>query len=106
MNAELAPLHGRLLRQPGEFETLLQRVARIEALNRTLQQWTREPWLASIRVANLREDTLVVYSENAAALTSLRYRRDALLAWFRDQHGISVNKLQTSVKPRRSAGRV
>ena len=104
MNADPALLHGRLLQQPGDFEPLLQRVRRLQALDGLLQGWTSEPWLAAIRVANLRGDTLVVYADNAAALTALRYRRESLLDWLQQQ-GVPVLKLDLRVRPRpREAG--
>ena len=99
MNADPALLHGRLLQQPGDFEPLLQRVRRLQALNSLLQRWTSEPWLTAIRVANLRGETLVVYADNAAALTALRYRRDSLLGWLQQQ-GVPVLKLDMRVRPR------
>lgn len=105
-NADPALLHGRLLQQPGDFEPLLHRVRRIEALDRALHQWTTEPWLAAIRVANLREDTLVVFADRAANATTLRYRRDDLLAYLRERHGLNVDRLEVKVRPGTARGRV
>lgn len=105
-NADLAPLHGRLLQQPGEIESLLQRVRRVEALDRAMRQWTNESWLAAIRVANLRGETLVVFSDSAASLTTLRYRREDLLAYLRERHGIPVNRLEARVRPGPTRARV
>lgn len=98
MNAEPALLHGKLLAQPGDFETLLERVRRIEALDRALHQWSNESWLANIRVANFRGDTLVVFSDSAASLTTLRYQRETLLAWLRERHGLPVNRIEARVR--------
>lgn len=98
MNADPALLHRRLLQQPGDFEPLLQRVQRLQALNRLLQGWTSEPWLSAIRIANLRGDTLVIYADNAAAMTSLRYRSESLLDWLKQQ-GVPVLKLDLRIRP-------
>lgn len=97
--ADPALLHGRLLQQSGDIEPLLQRVRRIEALDRALHQWTAEPWLAAIRVANLRGDTLVVFADSASAATALRYRRLELLDYLRQRHGLSVNRIEAKVRP-------
>ena len=95
-----ASLHSRLVQQAGEdVETLLQRVRRIEALDRALHEWSSEPWLSAIRVANLREDTLVVFSDNASAATTMRYRREDLLTYLRERHGLDVGRLETKVRP-------
>jgi hypothetical protein len=84
----------------------MQRVRRIETLDRALHQWSREPWLSAIRVANLRGDTLVVFSDNAAAATTMRYRREDLLAYLRERHGLAVGRLETKVRPRSARRRV
>lgn len=97
--ADPALLHGRLLQQPGDIEPLLQRVRRIEALDRALHLWTGEPWLAAIRVANLRGDTLVVFADSASAATALRYRRDDLLDYLRQRHGLAVSRIEAKVRP-------
>ena len=94
-----ALLHSRLLQQPGDIETLLQRVKRIESLDRAVHQWTGEPWLSAIRVANLRGDTLVVFSDSATAATMLRYRRADLITYLREQHGLEISRLETKVRP-------
>ncbi|THD02055.1 hypothetical protein B1810_16325 [Panacagrimonas perspica] len=96
----------RLLQQPGDFETLLQRVQRIETLDRAVHQWIVEPWLSAIRVANLRGDTLVVFSESAAAATMLRYRRDDLMSYLRQRHGLVVSRIETKVRPGAARRRV
>lgn len=105
-NADPAPLLGRLLQQPGEFVSLLQRVRHIEALDRALHQWSSEPWLATIRVANLRGDTLVLFADRAANATTLRYRRDDLLTFLREQHGLAVQRIEVKVRPGSTGRRV
>lgn len=101
-----ALLHSRLLEQAGDVETLLQRVRRIETLDRALHQWSTERWLSAIRVANLRGDTLVVFADNAAAATTMRYRREDLLTYLRERHGLEVGRLETKVRPGSARGRV
>lgn len=94
-----ALLLSRLLQQPGDFETLLQHVQRIETLDRAVHQWMVEPWLSAIRVANLRGDTLVVFSESAAAATMLRYRREDLMTYLHERHGLVIRRIETKVRP-------
>lgn len=98
MSAEPSRLHGRLLKKPGDLESLLDRIQRIEALDRVLHQWSNESWLANIRVANLRGDTLVVFSDSAASLTTLRYQRENLLTWLREHHGLAISRIEARVK--------
>ncbi len=101
-----ALLHSRLLQKAGDFEPLLQRVRRIEMLDRAVHQWTGEPWLSAIRVANLRGDTLVVFSDSATAATMLRYRREDLMTYLREQHGLEISRLETKVRPGTTRRRV
>jgi len=101
-----ALLHNRLLQQAGDVETLLQRVRRIETLDRALHQWASDPWLSAIRVANVRGDTLVVFSDNAAAATTMRYRREDLLTYLREQHGFGFGRLETKMRPGSARRRV
>lgn len=99
MSAELAPLHGRLLQQPGEFDNLLQRIRRIEALDHALRLWLGDTSPGAIRVANLRGETLVVFADSAASLTSLRFQQEALLAYLRERHGIPLSRIDAKVRP-------
>jgi hypothetical protein len=101
-----ALLHSRLLQQTGDVETLLHRVRRIEALDRAVHQWSSDPWLSAIRVANVRGDTLVVFSESAAAATTMRFRREDLLDYLRQRHGIELSRLETKVRPGSTRRRV
>lgn len=102
MTADPSPLHGRLVGKPGEFGGLLEQVRRIEALNLALRQWTNDPWLNSIRVANLRGDTLVLFADNAAVATTLRYQREALAAYLRERCGLAINRIEAKVRPSRT----
>lgn len=99
VSAEPALLLGRLLQQPGEFDSLLQRVRRIEALDHALRLWLGDPTPGAIRVANLRGETLIVFADSAASLTKLRYQQESLLAYLRERHGIPVNRLDAKVRP-------
>lgn len=102
MTADPSSLHGRLAGSPGELSGLLDQVRRIEALNRALRQWTKDPWLDSIRVANLRGDTLVLFADNAAVATALRYRREALGAYLDERCGLRIKRIEAKVRPSRT----
>lgn len=99
MNPELMPLHRRVARDPGELQPLLQRVDEIEALQKICRRWSSEPWMGALRVVNVRGQTLVVHAESAAALTALRYRREALLAYLREHGRWPLTRLETRVRP-------
>lgn len=99
MQEEAQPLLPRL-RTPGSpLGELLDRAERISALNQALRQWTQEPWFDSIRLVNLRGDTVVLFATNAAALVPLRYRQQALLAFLQERFQLPCVKVTTKVQP-------
>tara|TARA_R110000787_G_scaffold12074_9_gene39231 strand:+ start:329 stop:664 length:336 start_codon:yes stop_codon:yes gene_type:complete len=100
-NAEPALLHGRLQAQPGKLENLFDLVRQIRELDDAVSAWLGDSEQQSVRVANLRAETLVVFSDNAAATTRLRYQREDLLEHLRQHHGFDVYRLEIKVKPRR-----
>lgn len=99
MHDDARSLLGTLKRQSPQLRSLLDRAAWIAALNRELRQWTREPWFDSIRLVNVRGDTVVLFASSAAALVPLRYRQQALLAFMREHLQLDCVKIETKVKP-------
>lgn len=97
---ELTPLHGRIRQEPGSLLGLLTRVDRIDLLNRALRGWTTEPWLNAIRVANASDEALILFADNAAVLTTLRYKREALLLYLREQYGQPFSRIEARVRPK------
>ena len=77
----------------------LTRAQQFAAINRSLPQWCAEPWVGQIRIANLRDQTVVVFSASAAALVPLRHRSQAFLAWLRDHHRLDCSRLEAKVRP-------
>ncbi|SEQ93293.1 Protein of unknown function [Solimonas aquatica] len=78
----------------------LARLRQLQAINQSLPQWCAEPWVKQLRVANLREGVVVVYSASATALVPLRHRSNAFLRWLKDYHGLDCQRLALSVRPR------
>src|SRR3546814_6288654 len=55
-------------------------------INRSLPSWCAEPWVRQIRVANIRGQTVVVFSASASALVPLRHRSSTFLLWLNDHY--------------------
>lgn len=96
------------MRDPQSLEQLLKRMPGVGSLtraqhlaviNRSLPYWCAEPWIAQIRVANLRNRTVVVFSGSAAALVPLRHRGQAFLDWLKNHHGLDCDRLEAKVRP-------
>jgi hypothetical protein len=77
----------------------LTRARRLSEINRHLSEWSPEPWVAHLRIANVRGDTLVIYSISATALVPLRYRSASLLAWLGSRYQLVCTRVETRVRP-------
>ncbi|HET8883147.1 MAG TPA: hypothetical protein VFM56_13300 [Solimonas sp.] len=77
----------------------LSQVQRLTDINRSLPSWCAEPWVRQIRVANVRGQTVVVFSASAAALVPLRHRSSAFLHWLNDRYRLSCTRLDAKVRP-------
>ncbi len=99
MHDDAALLIGTLRQQRSALHDLVERAERISALNNALRQWTQEPWFQSIRLANIRGDTVVLFASNAAALVPLRYRQQDLLRFLSQVLKLECTKLETKVRP-------
>lgn len=93
------PIGDWLRQQPSELRGLLDRARLLADINRALPSWSAEPWVALIRVANVRGETLVIHARTAAALVPLRYRSTALLAWLNQRFRLGCTKTEAKVKP-------
>lgn len=77
----------------------LARLQCLADINRSLSSWCAEPWVRQLRVANIRGQTVVVFSASAAALVPLRLRSSAFLAWLNDRYRLSCTRLDAKVRP-------
>lgn len=93
------PLQQWLSHQPGELRVLLARAQQLADINKALQQWNSEPWLAQIHLANIRNDTLVIFSSSAAALVVLRNRQKALLDFINQRFHLTCTLIEAKVRP-------
>lgn len=64
-----------------------------------MREWSDEPWLAQIRLANIRNGTLVLHSSSAAALIQLRQHQRGLLDYLNQRFQIRCDQLEARVRP-------
>lgn len=93
------PLQLWLNAQPKSINDVLSRAHRLAEINSALKHWSDEPWLAHVRVANVRNGTVVLFSASAAALVPLRYCTQELLAWLNQRFQLNCSRLETKVRP-------
>ncbi|HSW13712.1 MAG TPA: DciA family protein [Solimonas sp.] len=98
-NLDGKPIGDWLRQQPADVRGLFDRARLIADMNRALPTWSAEPWITQIRVANVRDETLVIHAYSAAALIPLRYRKQQLLAWFNDRFQLQCQKIEAKVRP-------
>lgn len=80
---------------------LLTRAGMLRKVQQCLHQHFDEPWARHLRVANIRDATLVLFVDNAASLTRVRFLEARILGVVRDELRHTVWKLEARVKPRR-----
>lgn len=97
---EAEPLQNWLNQQPQSVRELLTRAQRLTAINNELQrQWSSEPWIKSIRIANIRGNTVVIFTQTAASLVPLRYRKASLLGLLKEQFNLTCTEIDAKVRP-------
>jgi hypothetical protein len=100
MTADAQPLQLWLNQQPRTVRELLSRAGHLAAINHELQQqWASEPWVQSIRIANIRGNTVVIFAQTAAALVPLRYRKEALLSLLKERFQLACKEIEAKVRP-------
>ena len=80
--------------------SLLTRAAMLREVQQCLRRHFDAPWARQLRVANIRDATLVVYVDNAASLTRVRFLEARILGVVRDELRHTVLKLEAQVRPR------
>jgi hypothetical protein len=93
------PMRQWLVQQPSSVRQLLDRANQLDQINRALQQWNDAPWLAHIRLANIRGSTLVFYSSSAATLVNLRHHQQALLDFVQRNFQLACTHIEAKVRP-------
>ncbi len=98
-NQDPLPLRQWLTSQPKDLCSLFDRARQYSDINRCLHEWAQEPWLAQIKVVNIRKSTLVIFSSSASALVPLRWRQKALLEFLNQRFHLSCTELEAKVRP-------
>jgi hypothetical protein len=100
MPTDAEPLQRWLNQQPQTVRELLARAQHLSAINRELQkQWASEPWVRSLRIANIRGNTVVIFAQTAATLIPLRYRKESLLNLLRERFQLTCTEIDAKVRP-------
>lgn len=93
-------LHKLIDTPSGDIKALLDRLAKIQALNDTLQSKLSATLLKHCRVINLRKNTLVIAVDSPVWANKLRFKQTELLTKFRDSGYYGLASIEILVKPR------
>jgi hypothetical protein len=82
---------------------LLARAGRLAEIQSAIRDWARnwagEPLASSLIVANERNGILLVYTNSAAALTQVRYRKQELIQFLHQRLGLATEKIDVKIHP-------
>lgn len=99
MHPDAKNVGAHLDENPSPVRGLLDRVRQLTRINDALRNWAQPPLGEGLRVANLRHGVLVIYIENAAAYTALRYRQQELTAFLQEALGLTITKIEIKLRP-------
>lgn len=83
----------------GDVKALLDRLAKIEALNNTLQPLLPATLKKHCRVINIRKNTLIIAVSSSTWANKIRFQLPELLTQFREKGYFNVANIEVIVKP-------
>lgn len=99
MNTDPKSIGALLFGPDSQAAKLLDHAEAMLKYQRALEDWAVEYAIGALRVANLREGTLIIHADNGSALTALRFRQTSLLA-FLQTRGYQCTEIEAKVAPR------
>lgn len=91
---------GKLLDgQPSTVQSLMRRAELLAQIQAALREHLHEPWSSHVHVANIRDGRLILFADNAATLTPLRFSSEVILTFVRERFGLSIQHLDARIKP-------
>lgn len=81
------------------LKRLSQHTQLLAQLNHVLQQSLPPQYSAHCRLANIKDDTLIIHTDNASLASMVRFQAPILCKTLSDQLGQSFRKIVVKVKP-------
>jgi hypothetical protein len=82
---------------------LAQHAQLIEKLNHTLHQTLPLQFSAHCHLANIKNQTLIIHTDNAAFASLIRFQVPALCKTFTEHLEMPINHIEIKVRPKRTA---
>lgn len=105
MNGDARQIGTCLIDPRSPAAALLLRAQSLVRYQQALQEWAQSAIPGNsvpgdgLHVVNLRDNTLVIHADNAAALTALRYRVNELLRDLQLRFGPECSRIDAKVRP-------
>lgn len=93
------PLAALLTQENRGLPRLLQQAQRLQELTQTLVEALPPSVGEHCRVGNVASDTLTLVTDSPAWSTRLRFYTPAILAHFRQRHGLDLRSVRVRVRP-------
>jgi hypothetical protein len=77
----------------------MERARQLSDINHALRDWCDAPWVQQIRVANIRDQTVILYCASASALVPFRQYSKSLLVWLNSRYRLNCTSVETKVRP-------
>lgn len=91
---------GILATQSANLQSLLERAAVLDGVNRRLLAFLPAPLNEHVCLANVRDDTAVVMADSGAWLTRARYLGPEILQFLRQEPGLNrIHKIHFKIQP-------
>ncbi len=92
-----------LLNQPeGNVKALLDRLTKIQTIDKKLHEYLAPEMAKHCRVANIRKSTLVLAVDSPAWSHKLRFQLPDLLSYFRNTGFLNLANIDIIVQPKRN----
>lgn len=93
-------LAGILAMQNTNLQSLLERAAVLDGMNRRLLQHLPAPLNTHVCLANIRDDTAIIMASSSVWLTRARYLGPDILNFIRQEPGLNrINKVLFKIQP-------
>jgi hypothetical protein len=97
------PVDNLLHNPQGSVKALLDRLTKIQTIDKKLHEYLDPAISKHCRVANIRKSTLVIAVDSPAWNNKLRFQLPDLLSYFRNNGFINLANIDIIVQPKRQA---
>lgn len=99
MHADAENVGAHLISPDSPVAALLARARHLEAIQKIVRDWAPSPLDRALRIANLRDGSVVLVVDSAPALTQLRFRQQELIELLRQRLNSPSLQVEIQMQP-------